>query len=431
MTHLPSGLTRRELVKWLALSGTGLALASCGASATPTANPGAAGAKPTGPINYWHHFTSDTEMKGMERIIATFKTKYPEVTLTPENIPNKDYMAKFTSAVQANSRPDTAMVSADRVVDMVAMNGLQDLTTKINAWDGKKNFPDNRWNLGTINGKIYGVPAFMFVNWMYYRADWFKEAGISGPPKTWGEFQEAAIKLTDPAKGRYGFGMRGGDGGEGWVTTLFRAFGSPLVDDKGKPAIDAAKATEALKFYVELFTKYKTAPQSAPQDSFASMMSGFKTGQTAMILHHTGSLKEVKDLLGDKFLTAPMPAGPGARIADVTPLYNGIMKNDRSDASWAWVTHWGDADSSIALLEETGYFPASTAVAADKRVVDNPLYKAAIETLGFGTQAPQFNGNAGWSKQSVLPAFQKALLGQSTPEQAVAEMIDGLKKATA
>ena len=45
MTHLPSGLTRRELVKWLALSGTGLALASCGASATATANPGAAGAR--------------------------------------------------------------------------------------------------------------------------------------------------------------------------------------------------------------------------------------------------------------------------------------------------------------------------------------------------------------------------------------------------
>lgn len=431
MSDRPNVLTRRELLKWATVSGTGLALVACGASVTATPKPGAAGGKPTGAINYWHHFTSDTEMKGLERITADFKKKYPEVTLTQENIPNKDYMAKFTSAVQANTRPDTAMVSADRVVDMVAMNGLVDLTAKINAWEGKKNFPDNRWQLGTIGGKIYGIPAFMFVNWLYYRADWFKEAGIAGPPKTWAEFQEAAIKLTDPAKNRFGFGLRGGDGGEGWVTALFRAYGSPLVDDKGKPAIDAAKATEALKFYTELFTKYKAAPPSAPQDSFAQMMAAFKTGQTAMVLHHTGSLKEVKDALGDKFLTAPMPAGPAAKIADVTPLYNGIMKNDRADASWAWITHWGEADSSIALLEETGYFPASTAVAADKRVTDNPLYKAAIDTLGFGTQAPQFNGNAAWSKQSVLPAFQKALLGQATPEQAVNEMIEGLKKATA
>lgn len=430
MSYQRSGLTRRELLKWMTISGTGLALAACGAAATPTAAP-ATGGKPTGSINYWHHFTSDTEMKGLERITANFKQKYPEVTLTQENIPNKDYMAKFTSAVQANTRPDTAMVSADRVVDMVAMNGLQDLTAKINAWDGKKDFPDNRWTAGTVNGKIYGIPGFMFVNWLYYRPDFFKEAGLSGPPKTWAEFQEMAIKLTDPSKNRFGFGMRGGDGGEGFVTTVFRAWGSPLVDDKGKPAIDAAKATEALKFYTELFTKYKASPSSAPSDSYAQIMNAFKTGQTAMVMHHTGSLKEIKDALGDKFATAPMPAGPAARIADVTPLYNGIMKNDHIDASWAWVTQWGQADSSIALLEETGYFPASTSVAADKRITDNPIYKAATETLGYGTQAPQFNGNAAWSKQTVLPAFQKVLLGQATPEQAVNEMIEGLKKATA
>ena len=36
-------------------------------------------------------------------------------------------------------------------------------------------------------GGIYGVPSFAFVNWMYYRADWFKEAGLA-PPKTFDDF---------------------------------------------------------------------------------------------------------------------------------------------------------------------------------------------------------------------------------------------------
>jgi hypothetical protein len=67
-----------------------------------------------------------------------------------------------------------------------------------------------------VDGKVYGVPSFAFVNWMYYRADWFKEAGLA-PPKTFDDFQAAAVKLTDPSKNRFGFGMRGGGGGEGML----------------------------------------------------------------------------------------------------------------------------------------------------------------------------------------------------------------------
>lgn len=438
------GSRRHFLAGAAAVAGAAILAACGGGSATETPKPAAtsgssasAVAKPSvdakalsGTITYWHHFTSDSEMKGLERVTAAFKQKYPNLTVTQENIPNNNFMQKFTAAVQANSRPDTVMVAIERVQDMVAMNGLKDLTDRINSWSNKPYFPDNRWTAATINGKIYGVPAFMFVNWMYYRMDWFQEAGIAGPPKTWAEFQDIAVKITDPTKGRYGFGMRGGDGGEGWVISLLQAFGSPIVDDKGKSAMDAAKATDALRFYTELFTKYKVAPPSAPNDSYSQMVTGFKTGQTGMILHHTGSLKEINDALPGKFMTAPLPAGPAARIADVSPLYNGIMKDDHVDAGWAWVTQWGEADASIGLLEETGYFPASQAVASDPRVTSNPLYGAATETLKFGKLPPQFVGNAGWQKQTVLPTFQKVLLGQMTPAQGADEIIAGLKKAT-
>lgn len=413
--------------------GTAATTAPSGTAATGAMANAAGGKTPVGAINYWHHFTSDTEMKGMERIIGTFKTKYPMVTLTQENIPNANYMQKVTAAVQAKSLPDTLMISADRVNDMVALGAIKDLTDRVNSAGLKAQFPDNRWSVGTVNGKIYGVPAFMFVNWYYYRPDFFAEAGIMSPPKTWAEMSDAAAKLTNTGKNRFGFGLRGGDGGEGFVLQVMRAFGSPLVDDKGKPAIDTAKATEGVKLYSEIFTKLKAAPPSAPNDSYAQIMTAFKTGQTAMVMHHTGSLKEVRDALGDKFKTAPYPAGPAGIISDVTPLYNGLSSNtpnDKMDAGWAWVSQWAEVDAEIALLEETGYFPANPAAAMDKRLTGDPIYGAAVEALNKGTIAPQFIGLAGWSKQTVLPAFQKVLLGQSTPAQCVDEMVAGLKKAT-
>ena len=414
------GLSRRKFLQTAALGAMGVALAQ--------RMPAFARAAQKGDINYWHHFTSDAEFQGLEEVMKLFKAKYPDINLIQENIPNADFMAKFTAAVQANSRADVSMITTERLPDMVGMGGLVDITDRVNAWELKKFFPDNRWKGITVDGKIYGIPAFTFVDWMYYRVDYFEEAGISGPPKTFDEFLDAAKKLTDPAKNRYGFGLRGGGGGQAFILDMIESFGSPIVVD-GKPAIDKAKAMEALKFWSELYTVHKVVPPSAPGDSFRQIMEAFKTGQTAMVWHHTGSLAEVKAALGDKFMTAVRPAGPAAHITRLSYLYNGLMKDDNADAAFAWVSFWGENDPTIAFLEKTGYFPASEAVANDPRITGEKLYAAAIEATKIGQLPPSFVGAAGWALKVVLPAYQKILTGAATVEQATDEIIRGLEDA--
>ncbi len=414
------GFSRRTFLKGAAVSAAAVALAG----RLPLTVRAAQSKK----ISYWHHFTSQSEFDGMAEVIALFKKKAPDIELAPENIPNADYMAKFTAAVAAETRPDTAMIASERLADMVAMNGLIDITERVNKWDQKKYFPANRWEGITQDGKIYGIPAFTFVDWMYYRPDYFAEAGITKVPTTLAEFQDAAIKLTDPAKNRFGFGMRGGGGGAQFVVDMLEAFGSPILKD-GKVAIDRAKAIDAMKFWSELFTKYKAVPPSAPGDAYRQIMEGFKTGQTAMVWHHSGSLAEIKGALGDKFRTAVKPTGPAAPTTRVSYLYNGIMKNDNADAAWAWISFWGEADPAIAFLDKTGYFPSSEQVSGDKRITENPLYASAIEAAKVGRLPPSFVGYSGWSTNVALPAFQKILTGSLTVEKAVDEMIVGLENA--
>jgi multiple sugar transport system substrate-binding protein len=380
-------------------------------------------------LTYWHHFTSQTEFAGLAEIMQQFHAAHPDTNILQENIPNAEYMAKFTSAVIADSRADTAMVSAERLPDMVAMNGLIDVTDRVESWDKKEFFADAAWDGITLDGRKFGVPAFSFVYWTYYRKDWLEEAGVE-PPTNFEEFVDVAVKITDPAKGRYGFGLRGGGGGQSMLIDVFDSYGA-FIYENGSVGLDVPKAVEALRFYSDLFTKHKVAQPSAPGDSYRQIMEGFRTGQTGMVWHHTGSLTEISDALSsDQFGTTLRPAGPHAHIARVNYLYNGVMSDRQIDPGWAWIAEWGKVDAAIALLEATGYFPATSEVASDERITSNPIYEAALKTLEIGTPSPKIVGFDGWSRNSMLSEFQKVLVGDATPEQAVDAMAITLERET-
>jgi len=405
--------------------------AGVGVAAAATLRPAfgfAQDAELSGDVTYWHHFTSDSEMQGLEEITGLFTTANPGVTVTSENIPNADFMTQFTTAAVGGSLPDTTMAASDRIPDMLALGGLVDLTERFNSWEGAAGLDPSVMTAGTIDGKIVGIPAFLFVDWMYYRTDWFDEAGLS-VPNTWAEFRDAAIALTDASKDRYGFGLRGGDGGQGHVMSIMRAYGGLSADDAGLPVIDRDKAIEAIAFWAGLYTTDKVAPPSAPNDSYSQIMQAFRTGQTGMLLHHTGSLAEISADLeqGTQFMTMMVPEGPAMRVAGVSPLYNGMCKEDNGDAAWAWLTEWTTPDAGVALLQATGYFPASKAASEDERITGNAIYDAARNTIPVGVPPLSFVGAPGWAGTSVLPNFQQVLTGQATPEQAVDQMIADLE----
>src|SRR5690606_40372557 len=114
---------------------------------------------------------------------------------------------------------------------------------------------------------------------------------------TYAEFVDVAKKLTDPAKGRFGFGMRGGAGGQKYVLDMMESFGAPVVSPEGEIGLDRDKAIDAVKFYAGLFTTDKVVPPSAPGDGYRQIMEAFRTGQTAMVWHHTGSFQEISAAL--------------------------------------------------------------------------------------------------------------------------------------
>ena len=106
-----------------------------GAAAAGLAAGSAREARAAENVIYWHHFTSQEEFAGLKKVMELFKQRFPDVALTQENIPNPEYMTKFTAAVMANSRPDVTMIVQERLADMLAFfaPGLE--VVRFPAWD--------------------------------------------------------------------------------------------------------------------------------------------------------------------------------------------------------------------------------------------------------------------------------------------------------
>ena len=384
-----------------------------------------------GTVDYWDNFTDQFEFTALHNVEDSFRTKYPAVQLKSEDIPNDSYLAKVTTAAKGSSLPDAGASDPQRLGDLVGIGALQDITTMAQAMPNYASFAPSTWAGATVGGKIYGLPSFMFIDWYYYRKDYFSDAGITAFPTKWDDFLTVTKKLTDPSKKRYGFGLRGGDGGADDLAVVIESFGTDLVDASGKAALDRDILIQALTYEADLFTKYHVTPPSTPSDGYQGIITGFTTGETAILKHHTGSLSTIlKSVPPDKLGTAVAP-GKSRIAAWIQTNYQSAFKAPVSDATWAWLAYWTDAATQVAFLGDTGYFPSNLDAAKDPRVLSQPLYAPAFDTIKSGRAAPSWAGYTGWSTNVLLPTFQEILTGATTPSQAADVIIAGLKKAVA
>jgi len=108
--------------------------------------------------------------------------------------------------------------------------------------------------------KLFGLPTYSATCIMYYRTDYFKQAGIDKVPATWDELVEACKKLK--AIGIEPLGMRGNKafGGSSWhLPMLTHSFGGSVFKDFPNdmhPTVNSPEYVEAVKFYSNLLNNY-------------------------------------------------------------------------------------------------------------------------------------------------------------------------------
>jgi multiple sugar transport system substrate-binding protein len=156
-------------------------------------------------IKYWLWLDDPTDPMFPD-LVKQFNSLNPDIQVEYELIPLSQYYDKLVTAIGAGTAPDAARFKDWWIGAFVDAGALEPLDNYLKNWRGYSDVISNLWNTGKISAKspIYMMPHQFITFYLYYRKDWFKEKNLP-PPTDLNKFLDAAKKLTDPTKNRYGF----------------------------------------------------------------------------------------------------------------------------------------------------------------------------------------------------------------------------------
>lgn len=142
-----------------------------------------------------------------------------------------------------------------------------------------------------VDGKLYGIPFFMWQAILAYRTDIYEKAGITKPPTTLEEFEEVVAKTTLDVDGDgqidvYGFAGRGAIEPHTTQSLTFAyATGGEFFDENYNPTITTPEFVKGVDLYVRLLRHY--APPGAATADWWDIQTAFLEGKVANLIDAT------------------------------------------------------------------------------------------------------------------------------------------------
>lgn len=383
-------------------------------------------------VKYWLWLDDPTDPMFPE-LVKQFNSINPDIQVEYELIPLAQYHDKLVTALGAGVGPDAARFKDWWLGEFVDANTLEPLDNYLKAWPGQKDVINNLWNTGKISAKspVYMMPHQFITFYLYYRKDWFKDKGLSEPTDS-KKFLEAAKKLTDPSANRYGFGLRGGSGGQDQWLAFIVAQGARLVDKNGKVIANSSEAILANQWYIDLFRVHKVAPPSAPTDAYAQIIGAFQSGITAMAAHHVGSSVLVTQKLGAENVgVVPIPPANPKKPATMATMSGNVIFSSSKNKEAAfkfisWLTEKEIMEKWSRSVQ--GQLPVLKSVANSSFYKGNIFFKISLDQAKYAITWPPLPGVGYISAQLWQNLMQRALLGEITSREMMDEIAAALKK---
>jgi multiple sugar transport system substrate-binding protein len=251
-----------------------LLLSACG---------GDSGSSSSGTVTLRYSIWDKNQAPALQKMIDTFEKTHTTIKVNLEVTPWDQYWTKLDAAATAGTTADLFWMNNAYFIKYAANGILAPLNDQI-AKDKVDLgvYPQSLVDAYSYAGKHYALPKDFDTVGLWYNKKLFDGAGLKYPDSTWTwqTFQEAAKKLTDPAKGTWGFTATT-ETQAGYYNAILQNGGYIISDDKKKSGYDQPAAIEAIKFWTDLI-KNKYSPSLA-QMTDTTFRNLFESGKVGMI----------------------------------------------------------------------------------------------------------------------------------------------------
>ena len=397
------------------------ALAACG---------GGGGSSSAGPteIAVWHGY-QDTEGEAFKKLIAQYNSENPDIKVNELYSSNDLVLQKVLTAVRGNSAPDVAYMFGSWAPNIAKIPQLVDMTDVVAQPDWKwDDFYQAEREAATVGDKVVGVPALVDNLAIVYNRKLFADAGVAPPSPdwTWDDFRAAAAKLTDPAKGQYGW-LIPADGSEDtvwhYLPMLWEAGGDILSDDNTKATFNSEAGVRALTVLQQMAVQDKSLYLDTTNENGPKLMN---SGKIAMLVTGPWDLSQLSDI---EYGVQVMPTfgGSGGGHQTIAGPDNWVVfdNGDAKKKAALDFVKWLSAPEQVRTFSlETGDLPIRTSVGEDRSVLDTlnenvPGTAAFVQNLkNVEKVRPQVEQYPAIS-EALGQAIVAVMLGEDQPKAAL------------
>lgn len=185
-------MMRTTVLRTLAL-GAGIALLATACSSGDAGDDSTDGASGDTTITWWHNSNTGDGKDYYDKVAADFEAANPGVTVEVTAMQHEDMLTKLDAAFQSGDAPDVYMErGGGELADHVEAGLTKDISEAAAETIEKIGGSVAGWQ---VDDKTYGLPFSVGVVGFWYNKALFEQAGITEPPTTWAEFEEATDKL--------------------------------------------------------------------------------------------------------------------------------------------------------------------------------------------------------------------------------------------
>ena len=384
-------------------------------------------------ITFW--YWEDLEGMHKDLLENRWKQLNNNINVKFESVPQSSYHDKLVTAMSSNTGPDLFKMYPSWMPELTGMNSLVDLTDITKDWEVMKEIPEAEMVTAYAGqDRLYSLPFCNVVMYMYCRTDYFKEVGLE-LPQTMDDFYNACEKLTRDRDGdgkidTYGFGLRGAKGGQDmWAGMVLNAKPDwDYVDKDGNPTLTDPELIAANEKYLNIF-KNGWAPPTAPTDGFDQIVQNFKSGVTAMLVHHIGSSEGIVEAVGKENVTVvALPKGAGGRYVASIPSSLGANSQSKNKDATIELAKWiVSPEIHDVISENVQQTPYMSSVAKLEKYQSNQFHKISIDSLPDSKMNPVVPTMGQFVEKNWPQTMQRALIGEITSEQMMQILNDALK----